>query len=340
MKKILITGAGGYIGSTLVRLLLTRGYVVIAVDRFYFGFEVLKDVATHPNLRIHKVDARQLDSGLLQDVYAVFDLVALSNDPSGDLDPNLTREINYESRLRTANLAKESRVPRYILMSSCSVYGAGSSLNLDESSPVNPLTHYARASLRAEQDILPLSSESFCVSIMRNATVFGLSNRMRFDLVVNLMVVSVFEERKITIMGGGDQYRPLVHVKDVCESGLKMLEASSEIVERQIINIGLGNFQIIELAYLIREILGNDIEISKVNDDLDKRTYNVNFAKMKNILNYEPKYDIRYGVEEIYDALVKRKTVRSDRTSTVGWYRRLKEAETLFKELSVDGKII
>jgi len=340
LSQVLVTGAGGYIGSQLVRLLLAEGHKVIAVDRYFFGTEVLDDVAGKSNLMIVKADCRQLDKSHLYGVNAVFDLVALSNDPSGDLDPVLTREINFESRLRTSELAKSCGVARYILMSSCSVYGSGLETSLNEESLVNPLTIYAKSSLDAENSVLPLNSETFSVSVMRNATVFGLSRRMRFDLVINLMVATAFERNEIVVTGGGEQTRPLVHVDDVCQAALQIFQSEPSKTGGQIFNIGLGNFQVIQLAFMIREILGKEIKVTVVNEDADKRSYNVSFEKARLELGFNPTKDITFGVEQIYDALVKRIVLRDERTSTVNWYRRLREAERLFKDLSIDGKII
>src|SRR6516164_8090013 len=171
MKKILITGAGGYIGSVLTRYLLDRGYAVIAFDRFFFGQETLSQVRENPLLSIVKKDIRDIDPSDLEGVHAVCDLAALSNDPSGDLDPELTMGINHAGRVRVGRAAKRAGVARYVLSSSCSIYGHADGEPLHEAGPKKPLTTYARANLAAEEETLPLSDCGFCVTAIRFATV-------------------------------------------------------------------------------------------------------------------------------------------------------------------------
>ena len=340
MNRFVVTGAGGYIGSQLVKLLLQDQNEVRAIDRYFFGENVFDDVPTNAKLKIIRADSRNLNDSYFNDVDAVFDLVAMSNDPSGDLDPNLTRQINFESRVRTAQLSKRCGVSRYILMSSCSVYGAGIELSLDEKSEVNPLTLYAKASLDAEMGVLSLNSDDFTVTVMRNATAFGLSKRMRFDLVINLMTLSAFEKHEIQIRGGGNQLRPVIHVDDICRAAKSIIDADKAIVSGEIFNIGMGNFQISQLAFLVRDLLGNTIKVRHIDDDLDMRSYDVNFQKASSRLNFEASRNIEFGVKQVYQALVNGMTASSNRTSTVNWYRRLIESQKLFDELNIDGRLL
>ena len=214
MKSILVTGAGGYIGSTLSSMLLDAGYHVIGFDRYFFGTSSLKDLFEHPNFKAVQKDIREIQPADLENVYGVCDLAALSNDPSGDLNPELTNSINHAGRVRVATLAKQVGVQRYILASSCSVYGQSDGRDLDEHSDPKPLTTYARANLAAERDVLPLADGRFTVTVLRQATVFGLSRRMRFDLVINLMTLNAVQKGRIFVLGGGRQWRPIVHVSD------------------------------------------------------------------------------------------------------------------------------
>ena len=339
VKKVLVTGAGGYIGSDLVKTLLDFGYYVIAVDRMYFGDQPLIEFFENPNFELHRIDSRSLPEKIFEGVFAVCDLVALSNDPLGDFNPELTNEVNHLSRVRTAKLAKNSGVVRYILWSSCSVYGTGANQNLNEQAALNPLTTYSRASLAAEIGVRSLVSDSFCVTILRNGSAFGLSKRMRFDLVVNLMVATAFESRKIVVTGGGDQWRPLVHLHDISLAAINILEQPKANINNEVFNIGRENVQITSLAYRIRSVLDGSIEVQIVPDDSDKRDYHISFAKASAILGYQAQYSIEDGIVEIFNALNQGKCIRSESTSTLKWYKRLAEAEELYKRLSINGSL-
>src|SRR5918912_3171381 len=211
MERVLVTGAGGYIGSVLTRMLLEVGFRVVAVDRFFFGRHTLPPDGD--GLRVARADIRWLDSSFLDGIDAVIDLAALSNDPVGELDPSKTWEINYQGRARVARMAKEHGVRRYVLPSSCSIYGFQDGIT-DEFSRVNPLTTYAKANLAAERDVLALSDPDFCVVVLRQATVYGLSPRMRFDLAINGMVKGLVQQGQVPILREGTQWRPFVHVRD------------------------------------------------------------------------------------------------------------------------------
>ena len=233
--KVLVTGGGGYIGSTLIRLLLNEGYDVVVLDRLFFGRDPLKDV--EDQIKIVRDDVRWFDPKILEGIDAVFDLAALSNDPLGELDPSKTLEINYKGRVRVAKLAKKKGVNRYVLASSCSVYGFQDTI-LDENSNVNPLTTYAKANYLAEKDILPLADKNFTATALRQATVYGFSYRMRFDLAINAMVRALYLNGKLKVMRDGTQWRPFVHVKDTSRAFITVLEAEPELVNGQIFNVG------------------------------------------------------------------------------------------------------
>jgi nucleoside-diphosphate-sugar epimerase len=340
MKKVLVTGAGGYIGSILTKHLLDAGYAVIAFDRFFFGQETLSEVSENPRLSIVKKDIRDIDPSDLEGVHAVCDLAALSNDPSGDLDPELTMAINYSGRVRVGQAAKRAGVARYVLSSSCSIYGHADGEALHEAGPKKPLTTYARANLAAEEETLPLSDRGFCVTAMRNATVFGLSPRMRFDLVVNLMTLHAVERAKITIVGGGRQWRPLVHVHDVARAFAAVIEAPAERVSGEVFNIGKENAQVLSIAYLVREALPFPLQIEIAPDDPDRRDYKVSFAKATQRLGFETQHSISDGVREIYEAL-KMGTVESGpKSSTVTWYRSVLDAHKLLESITLNGRLL
>jgi nucleoside-diphosphate-sugar epimerase len=337
---ILVTGAGGYIGSILVDELLVHGYNVIAYDRFYFGQSVLDKQRGNEGLKLVKKDIRDAEVSDFEGISAVCDLAALSNDPSGEIDPGLTIAVNHKGRSHICSLAKRAGVRRYILSSSCSVYGAAESANLDETSPAAPLTTYARANRDAEIDTLAMGDASFSVTALRNATVFGLSPRMRFDLVINIMTLHAAEKGMITIMGGGRQWRPLVHVRDVARMFRTVIEADRSRVSGEIFNVGLANFQVRSLAFIVRETLPIPVTISVAPDDPDRRNYSTSFEKAKEHLGFTATTTIEEGVREIYDALKYGTIEESAKTSTVKWYRNILDAKQLLDEIEFNGRIL
>ena len=323
--KVLVTGGAGYIGSTLVRLLLERGYDVVVLDRLFFGREPLADV--EDQVRIVEDDIRRFDPRILEGVDAVLDLAALPNDPTCELDPEKALDINYRGRVRVAKLAKEKGVERYVLASTCSVYGFQPGI-LDEGSPVKPLTVYARASYLAEMEILPLADRRFVATALRQATVYGLSYRMRFDLAVNGMVKALFKTGVIRIMRDGRQWRPFVHVKDTSRAFITVLEVEPELVNGQVFNVGSDeqNVQIFELAKRVSEACGQEFRYEWYGSP-DRRSYRVSFKKIRELLDYRPHYTIEEGAREVWEALVEGRVDPDDpKTITVKWYKRLLEA--------------
>jgi nucleoside-diphosphate-sugar epimerase len=340
MTKVLVTGAGGYIGTQLVKDLVKSGNDVTAVDRFFFGQETLKDFFANPKVSIVQKDIRDLTEADMVGHEIVCDLACLSNDPAGEIDPALTYAINRDGRIHVANTAKRAGVNKYIISSSCSVYGQGQEPQLTEKSATNPISVYAKSTLEAEQQNLAIADKNFSVTSLRNATVFGLSNRMRFDLVVNLMTLTAFQKGRIIVMGGGKQWRPLVHLSDVSNAFQLIINSSIDKVNQEVFNIGLDNFQIKNLAYLVREELPINIEIDVAPDDADKRDYNVVFEKARNKLNFIPKVSVVDGIREIYSALKNGSVDTGPKTVTVSWYRNILDAKRLLDEVILDGRVI
>ena len=337
--KVLVTGGAGYIGSVLCRLLLEKGYKVTCLDRFFFGMETINDVVD--KISVVKDDIRWFEPEVLDGVDAVFDLASLSNDPSGELDPKKTLDINYRGRVRVAQLSKKRNVKRYVLASTCSVYGFQENV-LTEESQLNPLTTYAKANVLAEREILPLADKSYTVTVLRQATVYGLSPRMRFDLAVNGMVLGFFKNGKIPIMRDGRQWRPFVHVKDTSNAFIKVLEAEQETVNGQIFNIGSDeqNFQIFDLAKLIADAINLPFNFEWYGSP-DNRSYRVCFKKARETLDFNPKYTPKEGAREVFEALREGKVSGDDpRTITVKWYKHLLEMHKFIKDVEIRGTIL
>jgi nucleoside-diphosphate-sugar epimerase len=339
-STILVSGAGGYIGSVLTRELLAAGHRVVAFDRFFFGRETLDGADPGGKLSIVQKDIRDVEPADLQGVDIVCDLAALSNDPSGEIDPGLTHAINHAGRQRLSAAAKRAGVRRYILSSSCSVYGAGETLDLSEDAPTAPLTAYAESSLRAEHDAMALADAGFSPTVLRNATVFGVSPRMRFDLVINLMTLHAVERGHITVMGGGRQWRPLVHVRDVARAFRAVIDAPAERVSGQVFNVGLCNMQIRSLAFIVRETLPIPVTVAIAPDDADRRNYSISFAKARARLGFVATTGIEDGVREIYDALKYGRVESGPKTVTVGWYRSILDAKRLISAVELNGRVL
>ncbi len=340
-ETVFVTGAGGYIGSVLIPKLIMEGYKVKGLDRFFFGKDKLKD---HKNLQIIQEDSRKYPEKLLQDVDYIIDLVAISNDPSGEVYSQVTWEINYHSRLRTANLAKKYGIKKYILPSSCSIYGFSNEV-VTEESQTNPLTTYAKANEMAEKSILSLADEYFCVVVLRQATVYGISPRMRFDLAINNIAYNAWKEKKLVLMRDGSQFRPMVHIQDTTDVMIKVLNLLPEKVNKQIFNVGSEsqNYQIKQLGLIVSEIVSNlldtDISIEWYGDP-DKRSYKVSFAKIKNKLNWEAKYDAKKAILEILKLLESGVLQKDKATETLGWYQELEKWDKIIMNLRMYNGIL
>ena len=326
--------------------LLKKGYKVKCLDRFFFGKESLEEAMSNPDLELIKEDTRWFDPNILKNVDAVLDLAALSNDPSGELDPLKTFDINYNGRVRVAQMSKECGVKRYVLASSCSVYGFKTNINddsilLDETSAIDPLTTYAKANGKAEEGILPLANAKFTVTALRFATVYGYSGRMRFDLAINAWVLDLYKNQRIRVMRDGTQWRPFIHVKDAAIAYESILNQETDEINGQIFNVGFDeqNYQILPLSENLAKSLNLDYEIDWYGSN-DVRSYKVSFRKFKDKVNFKPTYTPIEGASEVYEALRNGKLKETLKTNTVRWYKHLIDNYELISDVTLRNTLL
>lgn len=342
MQSVLVTGGAGYIGTELTEQLLELGHRVICLDRVFFGMDALQDFLKHPNYKLVRDDVRTVDPCILKDVDAVIDLAAISNDPACDLDPTMTEDINWRGSYRIAELAKQHGVKRFVFSSSCSVYGHGSGTGLTEEAELSPVSLYAKCKIRSEQDLRKLHDDNFSITILRNATVYGSSRRMRYDLVVNLMTAKAFQDRVIYVLGGGQQWRPNVHVCDVARAFIHMLNQPVEKVGGRTFNVGSNEqtHRVIDIANMVRDVIPT-VRIEIVPDDPDRRNYNVNFDRIHQELGFKTQYHIPDAVADLKQRLT-RGTIRAfqdPRTKTLDYYTWLIRAKETLDDVSISGKL-
>jgi nucleoside-diphosphate-sugar epimerase len=301
--RVLVTGHHGYIGAVLVRMLTAAGYEVVGLDSdFFVQNRFVGEVVETPSLR---KDLRDIELEDFRTIDAVLHLAALSNDPLGDLNPELTYEINYQASLQLARLAKQAGISRFIFSSSCSMYGAAGSQMLDETASFMPVTRYAESKVFVERELTSLADSSFSPVFLRNTTAYGVSPFMRFDVVLNNLVGWAYTTGRVLIQSDGTPWRPLIHVEDICRAFIAVLEAPREAIHNQAFNVGITeeNYQVRDLAAVVQEIVpGCKIEYS-ANGGPDPRSYRVDFSKIKNTLpRFQPEWNIRRGAQEVYAA--------------------------------------
>ncbi|MHB1434816.1 MAG: NAD-dependent epimerase/dehydratase family protein [Thermoplasmata archaeon] len=321
--RVLVTGGAGYLGSVLVPDLLRRGHTVRVLDRLFFGPEPLAGVGPSDRLTIQRDDIRWCDPGALQGVEAVVDLAALSNDPAGALDPLKTFEINQRGRIRIATLARAAGVRRYLLPSSCSVYGFHPEPR-SETSEIAPLTAYAQANARAEEGVRALATPEFSVTVLRLATLYGPSPRMRFDLALNGMTRGGLVDHRVPLLRDGRQWRPFVDVRDAARLIGDLLEAPIDRIAGELFNVGADdqNFSLRALAELVSESLEGHPEIV-LYGEADRRSYRVDFSRIRERLGFRPRHPPGAAVREIAGGWADGSLRRGPITETVGWYRHL-----------------
>jgi nucleoside-diphosphate-sugar epimerase len=303
-KNVLVIGGAGYIGSALLPKLLNNGYRVRVLDMFLYGKEPIAGVVRHPRLELVKGDFRHVDKvvSAMRDMDAVIHLGAIVGDPACDIDEKVTLDVNLSATEMIAHVAKASGISRFIFASTCSVYGACDEL-LDEHSEVMPISLYGHTKLAAEHGLQHMADDSFTPTILRFATIYGLSGRTRFDLVVNLLAAKAKTEGVITV-NGGDQWRPFVHVDDAALGVLKVLQSPLSLVGNQIFNVGSNeqNFTISQIGRLIGDrVVGAELIMDA--DSKDKRNYRVSFDKIHRMLSFTPAWTVEQGVDQVLEAI-------------------------------------
>lgn len=335
---VVVTGGSGFIGSILVPLIVQAGFKVRVIDRFFFG----DTIPNNPYIEKVKIDSRDIQTDLIESAFAVIDLAALSNDPAGEIDPLKTLDINYRARRRLQEISADLSVDRYILASSCSVYGFQEGL-LDETSGTNPLTTYAEANLLAEQSALDLHRKGtdMAVILFRQATMYGVSPRMRFDIAINGMTLGLWQNGTLPILRDGLQWRPMIHVQDTSKAFILALSAEKKFLAGECFNVGSNdqNFQIIKLAELVAEGIGKECKISWYGEP-DHRSYQVNFSKIKKTLGFTTDWTPDRGAAEIIKALESGAIKPDLQTKTLAWYNELITWQKRLLELAPNGRLL
>lgn len=318
-RVVLLTGGAGYVGSVLANFLASSGFKVIVLDKLFFGNPFLNT----PEILVLKKDVRDISESDLVGVTDVIDLAAISNDAAGDLDKQLTIDINYRARERLQKLCVSTGVSRYLLASSSSVYGFQENI-VNEESPINPLTIYAEANALAEKSAMDLSKADTVFSAIRQGTVYGASRRMRYDLVVNAMALEAIQGNPIRLLRDGKQWRPLVHVLDSSRAILRILDAPRELVDGEIFNVGGEdqNLTILQLAEIICTSLGTDLNINWYGE-IETRSYRVSFEKIRNTLGFVPEISVPQAVKEIQSGIKDGSLTPKPQNYTVSWYQKL-----------------
>ena len=333
--KILVTGTEGYLGSLLPPILMERGHEVIGIDTGFYKVGWLYNGSEVTAKTLNK-DIRHINLEDIQGVEAIVHMAELSNDPAGQLSPTITYDINHKASVRLASLGKASGVRRFVYMSSCSVYGVATEGDVTEESPVNPQTAYAECKTLVERDLKLMADDSFSPTYMRNATAFGASPRMRFDIVLNNLAGLAWTIKEIKMTSDGTPWRPLVHVLDICKAIACTLEAPRDIVHNQIFNVGdtAHNYQVKEVAQIIAETF-KECQVSFGDSGADNRSYRVSFEKINKVLpGFKCEWDAVRGAQQLFDLFTS--IDMSESTFLFRGFTRLKQLEYLLRTQQID----
>lgn len=334
MATVLVVGGAGYVGSVLATELLERGYAVRVLDRLYFGDQGLTEVRDRVELVVG--DMRVPPPGVLDGVEMVINVGGLSNDPTAEFNPKANYEMNTAASVALAEQCRQEGVRRYIYASSCSIYDRGvgddaRDVLLDETSDVDPPGAYAGSKIAAEQQLLPMSSDSFCVSVLRKGTLFGFSPRMRYDLVVNTFVKDALSKGHISLHFGGEMWRPLADVRDAARAYVALISAPAQTINGQVFNLVYANFRISELALRVRETLRSldiDVDIHTDYSYRGVRNYRVSGQKLDDQVKLTPTVSIEESVRTMVQEIDKfgYRDFDNPRYYNIAWMKLLQEA--------------
>jgi nucleoside-diphosphate-sugar epimerase len=333
--KILVTGTEGYLGSLLPPLLLERGHEVIGVDTGYYKVGWLYNGTDFTAKTLNK-DIRNISAEDLEGVDAIVHMAELSNDPAGQLSPTITYDINHKGSVRLAELAKKAGVRRFVYMSSCSVYGVATDGDVTEESAVNPQTAYAECKTLVERDVKPMADDDFSPTFMRNATAFGASPRMRFDIVLNNLAGLAWTTKEIKMISDGTPWRPLVHALDICKAIACTLEAPRDIIHNQVFNVGdtSNNYRVKEIAEIVGGVFPG-CQVSFGEQGSDNRSYRVSFEKINTLLpGFKCDWNAQRGAEQLYKVFSQ--IDMTAETFQARGFTRLKQLEYLIRTQQID----
>ncbi len=336
--KVLVTGHKGFIGTVMVPILLKEGFDVTGIDTDLYRFCTYGDLPTEvPSIN---KDVRDVTKEDLKGFNAIVHLAALSNDPLGDINPDLTYDINHKASVRIAEMGREVGVERFLFASSCSMYGRAGDDILDETAEFNPVTHYAKSKVYVERDVSPMASDSFSPVFLRNATAYGVSPRIRFDLVINNLVAWAHTTGKILLKSDGTPWRPLVHIEDITQAVICALKADREVIHNLAVNVGSNreNHQMRDLAQFVKETVPNcEIEIAE-GAGPDARCYRASFDKIHSVFpDFKTKWTAKMGVEQCYQSYLKHGLDREEYEGVK--YKRIAHIMNLIEEGKLDTNL-